>query len=98
MSFCLIAHQHIKTSFSIVTEGGKSGFPSCRAAPTPRHKQTAMKEKRADRGHREAKSVQRGGDERFTGNFLISGRWETCDRSETVSAGPLQKDVLAVFM
>lgn len=48
------------------------------------------------RGHREAKSEQRGGDERFTGNFLISGRWETCDRSETVS-GPMLEDVLEVF-
>lgn len=47
-------------------------------------------------GHREAKSPQGGGDEGFTGNFLISGRWETCDRSETVS-GPTLKDVLEVF-
>lgn len=40
--------------------------------------------------------MQRGGDECFTGNFLISGRWETCDRSEKLS-GPTLEDVLEVF-
>lgn len=40
--------------------------------------------------------MQGGGDECFTGNFLISGRWESWDRSETVS-GPTLEDVLEVF-
>lgn len=57
MSFCLIAQQHIKTSFSVVTGGGKSGFPSCRAAPTPKVKTNKEKGEESRREDTEKRKV-----------------------------------------